>query len=512
MKINDALLLASSKLRARKLRMINSIIAISVLFGVIVAAFLVVHGLRSGLESAADMQLGGKTYLNVSQSISSLDDQRITSLAIELYKASTDLDKEYPLVTTYPSGEELKDLYLDKNNVFALQAADEYRSVIEGELKDNIAGKIDDYGASVLPIKKYIARADSINVGGNHTISNAGGVLLYLPEQVGRYFEQSVAPDNDAISVIVPLDVAGQIVGLGQIPSSASSEEKVEYISLVREKALGYVYEASLLGELVELEVSYKIVELSSPLGSFRLAKRSNEFHILDIIMSNLGADPTPFIVSDNSSLLFQDTYTESNVFSISANYLVEFAEVDQAADFRERYSCGIAENHCQGFYVEEILNNHLNINSVFGSVDWLLIIFAVFFSVVAVIIMMAVLSRIFDEEHQAIALYRAVGAATRDIVQIYAYYVAMLCGLACVAAMIIGIILAGMASMGWSADLVANVGYFYGVSEGISITLIGFDLRILLVFVTIFVVGALCFVLLSNKLTARDIVKDLKG
>jgi ABC-type lipoprotein release transport system permease subunit len=511
--LRDAVTLSSSKIKTRKLRTIVSTITISVLFGVVIAALLIINGLRSSLEESAKILSNGDIYLRASQNVSGFDDKEIINRAIELYKNSPDSDKQYPLVTSYPSGEALDEPYLDNNNIFAMQAAEEYREVIQTELEEAVAYKSHGYDISIMQMAEYSVRSDTMHIENNYTLANTGSTLLFLSQEVVQPLIQiSLPTDETAIPVIVPIDIAGEIAGMGTISASATNEQRKEYITAVYDKAIGFTYTATLQSESVETEVQYQIVGLLPPFGSLKITQKSNEFNIINLILGNLGANAPPFIVVDTSSQLFHDTYTASNVYSFSVNYLLRFTDIQQASDFRTKYSCSITENHCHDFFVEEILNNHLNIQAVFGMVDGLLIIFIVFFSIVAVIIMASTLSRILNDESQSIALYRSMGASTRDIMQIYMIYIIMLCALACIAATIIGVALSGTATLLISSDLSSNIMYFYGVSRVANATLLMFDARILLVLLTIFIVGMLCFLLLLDKLTSRNIVKNLKS
>jgi|GEM_PF-6368316 len=511
--LNDVMLLAISKLKARKQRTAATVVSISVLFGVVITAFFIIAGIRSGIENAAKIQFGETVYLEISQDFAGWGNQALLARAIELYKTSSDPDKAYPVITINNYGQLLDEPYLDDNNIFAQAAIEEHQLAMQQEVENSLADKIKDYDATILTIQEFFIRGDTLRIGENYGLKETGQNLLLADQKFITSIIEVDQLNESALPIIVPADIAGQIVGLGQPSRLYSTIQQLNsYIKEVREKSIGHTYVATMMSQNEEVSIKYQIVGLTPPFGSMQLAKTAGEFQILDLLLGNLGAYKTPFILADPTSEIFKQHYTPTSANSISASFLVEFTNINDAVSFQKKYSCSASENHCSDFFISEFANNRVNNHEIFSIADILLAIFATFFSVVAAIIMFATISRVIDDERQSIALYRAEGASTANIVQIYTGYIFALCLMTCAAALVIGLTLSYISSVLISPDLTIIVKLFYNITDDINVTLLAFDPRIFLIFATIFVIGALSILLMINKITSKNVIEDLKS
>lgn len=124
---------------------------------------------------------------------------------------------------------------------------------------------------------------------------------------------------------------------------------------------------------------------------------------------------------------------------------------------------------------------------------------------------MAGTLYRIISDDYKTIALYRSVGASTKDILQIFGGYTLVLCLLIIACSAIIGFVLSFIISATHSAHVTAIIAEMYNIPEAQGLWLIGFDYRIFLIFLAIILVGIICFSFIINKLVSGNIVKTLR-
>lgn len=512
---SDAMLLAVSKLKIRKRRTIATIITASMLFGVVIAVFLIIFGLKSEIENASQSQFGNKVYIKATKDILPWNEQSVLARAVQLFNESSDPDKAYPLITENERGNPLDEAYLDTNNIFALQAINEFKQETKQQFENEISEKINDYNASMSPMNKYVIRGDTISINDDYTIRDSGRTVISIDPATTELLIETKHSDESAIPVIMSAENASQIFSF-ELPvnSHPTQEQLEEYMKNLRNRALGHTYEATISSEETTNSVKYQIVGLTAPLRNMTLSKSVGEVQPLDLIMSKLGANTVPFIIADPNSAAFIENYTlEPSIENLTIDLLIEFDREDEAAKFYNLYSCdATAISNCADVTIIEFANNHMFIRKAFNETDAYVTIFAVFFSIIAAVIMTATISKVIEDENHSIALYRAEGASTKNIVQIYAIYVVMLSLLICAAAFIVGLSLSGLATLAASDIVTSTVRVFYNIQSDIYVPLIGFDLRILLVFAAIVLIGLLSLVLVSDKIRIKNITKSLKS
>jgi hypothetical protein len=72
-------------------------------------------------------------------------------------------------------------------------------------------------------------------------------------------------------------------------------------------------------------------------------------------------------------------------------------------------------------------------------------------------------------------------------------------------------LVLSGVVTAANTAFVTANVSLMYNLPDIAPLVFIGFAPRILLVYLAILAVGAVCLLLVTGKLTSKNIVKDLR-
>ncbi|MFV0485420.1 MAG: FtsX-like permease family protein [Candidatus Saccharimonadales bacterium] len=515
MNFSDSLLLATSKLKIRKRRTIATIITASVLFGVVIAAFMVIFGLKTGIEDTARSQFGNKVYINTTKDVFPLNEQSVLTRAVQLFNSSADPDKEYPLVTVDAQGNPVDEAYLDTSNVFAMVAISEYKQSAKQQFETDTKSRIDGYDAALSSIYEYVIRGDTINIGDNYMVDNSGYTIAFIDSSFTKELIEVEDFDESAIPVIMSAENASQIFDF-ELPARTrpSQDQLEEYMQNLKNKALGQIYEATISSENGATTAKYQIVGITAPLRSMALAKSVGEVQVLDLIMAKLGGNALPLVIADPYSQTFIENYMlASGTETTTIDLMIEFEHEDEAAEYYEQYSCDAsAVSNCSSVTIIEFANNHMFIRKAFDDADKLLIIFAVFFSIVAAIIMIATVSKVIDDESRSIALYRAEGASTKNILQVYVAYVVILSLMICAAALAVGLLLGGIATLFNSSIVTSAVRVFYNIQSDIYIPLIGFDPRIWLILAAIVVIALLSLVLVSDKIKIKNIARSLKS
>jgi hypothetical protein len=103
------------------------------------------------------------------------------------------------------------------------------------------------------------------------------------------------------------------------------------------------------------------------------------------------------------------------------------------------------------------------------------------------------------------------VGGSGGNILQVFGGYVFALCLLIVVCASVIGGVIAGVVMAVSAGVVTANVGIMYNVVDIDPMVFIGFDPRILAVYLAVFGVGVVCILFVIGKLLSRDIGRDLR-
>ncbi len=118
---------------------------------------------------------------------------------------------------------------------------------------------------------------------------------------------------------------------------------------------------------------------------------------------------------------------------------------------------------------------------------------------------------RITSDEEKTIALYRAVGATTGHIVQIFTGFLAAFSLLIALTSSLLALIASAILTLVYSPLITANASALFGLPNPTPVVFIGFDWRITLVWLIIITIGAISLLPILRKLTGRNVIKDLR-
>src|SRR5690606_17907397 len=117
---------------------------------------------------------------------------------------------------------------------------------------------------------------------------------------------------------------------------------------------------------------------------------------------------PQDFI---NDEVLKYYEYNQVPLFE-NVNFMVRFSDAKSAASFTADNSCHYIDNNCDNFFASELITSRIALYNLSDTINKLIASIALFFCLIAVLIMSGTLSRIIDDEKQTTAVYRAVGAS----------------------------------------------------------------------------------------------------
>ena len=551
MKLKDISVLVGSKFKIRKTRTAVTIVTASVLFGVIITVLFATYSFFGGIMQSARETLDGGPLFVVEYPTASLDNKETRAKAVELYEASTDPDKQYPVITPDPielSEETTATFppYLEAGNPFAIAAVAPLKAQQNQNAKNAITDLVTPYRGKVVATTN-----NSDIVGGTLVIENLTPSTEYVSFSTDGPGNRVIVLDNvdivaplikitepkdDVVQILMPLNLAAVLLDI-RLPTHYDQEFSVlmDSVTTVNQKAIGHQFTGTITNdEGQETKITYEIVGLLPPRdSSINSSSGSNAISTINpyaninifensvlSLQSISAGQSSSFIVTNPSSAAFQSHYKKVVMgTSYSGSTIVSFENAQSAAAFDSyrQTVCFYAddegpESMCRSIEFREFITNQLSIYNEYRFHNLSIVVFAIAFSIIAAIIMLGTVSRVISDEHQTIALYRTVGASTGNILQIYSAYILTLCLLIIACATIIAVILSGVLTFISSPLLTANVGVMHNNPDLSPITFLGFDPRTFLIYAVIIGVGLLCLLLVTAKITSKNILKDLRN
>lgn len=515
MKTKDTLTLIRSKLKIRKLRTTITITTASTLFGVIIAILLIAKGFFNNLATLSKTTYGNDTILSISHETTGYDIPEVQAKAIELYNASSDENKQNPIITPGIINGTTIPPYLDMRNPFTIAAASTLIPKQIAESKSAVTELIKPYGGKVIgTISNYCINTEQIfiekltqpeyssSIG--CFINIVGTTVKIIEGNVLNSFIKITEQKDDVIQIVTQLESAAKLLGISapnyHNPNPATSLK--DFINAVNQQAIGLQF----AGDMINGDkITYEIVGLLPPKGISTINPRSIN-PIESTTHTELGSDtswwPSEFIVTNPDSTAFKTTYT-IDIDTRSNNILASFPsnQFDQLLYEEDQLKIGQSE----------FISNRRSLNAQTLFIDKTIIAFTIIFSIIATIIMIGTIARIIDDERQTIALYRTVGATTKNILQVFTGYIFTLSTLIAICSTIIGLTLAAIITATHTDLITANVSALYNIPNLQPLIFIAFDPRILIIIAIIIVVGLICLLLTLDKLVSKNIVRDLR-
>lgn len=509
MKISDIVILTKAKLKLRKHRTIISAITISLLFGVAMALITVSSGFTSSFQKMSAELFNGKIYLIVSQSLPHYNNEQVFREAKELFNASNNPGKQYPILNT---NEYTAEPRLDINNEFARLAIAEFTEQESAKNRQNLMSKLENTnGHFVSEINEWDIVGEWASV---HEGFSFSGLINAINDSVLEELIFINEYDKTAIPVIISSKYAREILKLPNIQNSRENEYR--QLQYIYENAPGKFFTAHINDESGSGKtVNYQIIGII-PEGNNLSMGDSKQTNVLDAALLSL-ANYTSFslITPQSQTENINNEYYQKSIIPMLGvvDSVIEFQNPTEAAAFINDNNCNLIKNHCSGFYVQEFITRQVALHELAQTAGTIITYIIIFFGFLAVIIMAGTLSRIIDDERQSTAIYRSVGASKKHIRTLYMSYVLTLTAISAVFSIIISTTLSIILNSLYASNLTFTAKSIYGlVSSPESISLIGFDWKIILLIAVMFATAVLSMLLSTGKMTSKNIASDIKG
>ncbi len=278
-RLSDACLLAYTKLRARKVRLIVTVVISSLLFGVLALSSFVVRGVVKSTNSFAEEGFGKRYILSadgyVSSQFSYVEDPAVLERAVALQKDEIARKKieakrlgiEYDPVTerlVYYEGEgpNGKSKYLDPSHPLSIVAVQDYLKQNPSPGEPELKKLGEPYGLKAIYENRYLSFGDP-SAGELKILKQNKEEFQNFNNQSGDPFSRGLdsftsnwslmsgellrvfALDNNAdlntpegtIPIVAPYTAVEQLLELTPVPASAPSKVRLSRLKEVRERA-----------------------------------------------------------------------------------------------------------------------------------------------------------------------------------------------------------------------------------------------------------------------------------
>lgn len=534
MKLKYTAKLTQAKLKVRKRRTALTVLASSLLFGVVLSGVFLSQGLVDNLLNRAHNLLGDKIYVETTFLSGEFNSQtgevenefslKTKQRALELYENSTDEGKQYPILEVPPLAP-----FLDSNNPFTIQAVAEFTPQAREQGTKSLHQATRQSGGDFVELIKAYDLRGSIQPEdeGSDAITNSQAVqnvsVINSHEFMSAFSKTSSR--DDAIQIVIPFDKAAYILGVNP-PNFASTNPATalnDFIEQVSEKAIGYEFKRDVIIGKETISATFEIAGLVPPENAASTLDPYSVDPFLSIYktISSTAMPSTQFktFIANPDSSAFKNLYRPSSTDSISgfSTGLITFQNPQDARKFIEQTNCedsldcGGEPNSIVGS--RELINNTLGVQTKYQQLITPIIIgIVIFLTIVAAFIMAGTISRVILDEQPSIALYRAVGATSTGVIQIYVAHIFTLCAMIIISSIAIGGVITGAVSLGYNGLISANMNALYGSISPNSAIIFGVNTPLItLVLGAVLITGLICLGVSFRKLRAKNIVKEIK-
>lgn len=227
--------------------------------------------------------------------------------------------------------------------------------------------------------------------------------------------------------------------------------------------------------------------------------------HVNPGIMPQQVYERAPFLSSDASNVAI-GAGNETTVF---------FDFADRAA--QQRFIDASCEGmHCMkanAWHIENFGNVVVSSEKIVRTVGIILLWAAMSIGVIAALLMMSTISKLVADSRKEIAVFQALGARTRDIVQIYISYGLLLAAGTLTGALIISLTVALSISQKYSDSVGVHFAVAVGVfDQSLTVSLFGIQISWLLVIIGVLVAATVAGVLLALLFRGRrNVIEHMK-
>ena len=215
------------------------------------------------------------------------------------------------------------------------------------------------------------------------------------------------------------------------------------------------------------------------------------------------------FLLDGISEGTIRGLVKEAGVYRLSpeerqGRFLVRFTETEQAYRFLKN----AAEKNRAAY---EVISNHTGIYGRFWQLRKAAKVIKYILLVVAVIITVFTLAHLLSQEVATVALYRALGATTGEVMLVYFLVLLELMVGAVIFAVGLGLVLAGVVTLMNTQTLGVLLTRFYQVESLGPVVLIGLNSQVLSIGYLMMLVAPLSFVLTADQISRKRLARRMK-
>ncbi len=380
-------------------------------------------------------------------------------------------------------------------------------------------------------LENSVLSASVDNTGGAAYITTGIVQDYYYNEDYGKIVMGGLPENADAIVSERVRQYRGEIIGKVSDVSSqrewrydSISQSAVEDFISERNDNLAKVAVVDAQDESGELDVSFQIV---GTYPSTALGRLNVENALFALVLDQISPSPREVFVVDNGSNEFLEYRARENeVWREKQNLdfdpeppmlmVVKFDNVMDAARYYAnlpvdgvKYGYSLSANY--KYIVKDLFNNTISVTAAFTFYQMILLVLGVIFVVFAVWIMTLTFTHIADEDVATIALYRSMGARTTDIYLIYGVYLLSLSVMALAICLILAFLFVGVMIIFNVQALTVTLREFYKLKYTPSVSLVGFNIVVILVVVAVIVIAPVTLLFVGRKFSVKQIARKLK-
>lgn len=204
---------------------------------------------------------------------------------------------------------------------------------------------------------------------------------------------------------------------------------------------------------------------------------------------------------------------------AIQTFIIATFDKASDAAEYylnmsREGSEFGYACDYNHGYYCQarDLFGNAVSVASSFYRSNLILLFLGIILFLIAACVAATTLAHVVSEDAATVALYRSLGATTKDIYLVYLLYLLELCFIAVVVCFLASLLFAGIMALTSASALGAVLQKAYYLSEVPPISMLGFNPQFFLVLGSILLIAPLSLLLTIKSFSPKAIAKKLKA
>ena len=294
-------------------------------------------------------------------------------------------------------------------------------------------------------------------------------------------------------------------VDLKSVPEDKLAYMITDYAKEWLAQGEGYV-----LGQYLAIDdtmgVEVGMIPMVGQSGTLQMSE-SLDWNLLDLVLTKIsGRQGYDLMVVERNDDWRPQEY-EAEKVSVIATFddvrdAYNYMQMTDEAEFG--YSALQAE-------ADEMFNNQTAVYGAVRDTEKTLRVLEMILLVVAIVIMAFTFAHLIDQDAAMVALYRSIGATTKDIVLVSLCYLLELCLWAIVFATVVGLSIAGVVTLMNMGQLKAVVEEFYNMKGAGEMILIGFNLRYLETAGLMLLAVPVAFLLVCDHLSTKHIAMRLK-